>query len=709
MPGFLVSLCLFLYGWFWTFPAISAPINDDFSKAQVLSGFAGHVEGSNVGATYQKDEPSHAGQGTTNSIWYRWIAPQNTHVQFTTEGTSIDTVLAVYTNTSKSIRTLQPVASNDDAHQGVSWSTARFDAAMNVEYWIAVDGISGAQGEVELTWATQPHNDAFSDFQMLSSYTGTVTGDLTGATLDPGENPLTQFSDLATNTVWFAWAPLVPGEVTIDTLGSQVDTVITVYNGSDLDSLVYVASDDNSGGNNGESRVTFNASPGDRFRIVVASIDGSGGAYQLNWLQDVPPPANDYFSAATPVSGIAGESLGINVGAALEIDEPHHAANASDKSVWLQWTAPRNGEVRFSAADSLFNAIITVYTGNSIETIVPVASSRATDGTPSSTFTFSAISDTPYSIAIDGVNGESGVYILKWIYTDQNSPYNQFTNALPIGGFVGQVISENYYADVESGEPTHAGDPGGKSIWFKWKAPGNFHVRFETVGSNFDTLLAVYVGESLENGLTSIISNDDQDTITTSRVSFDAIAGTVYRIAVDGSSQRGTEAPALGMVVLTWSIDDVSPVVFSPGSGMIGSRIDIGVNNYTNAISVQVGGASCVFAAVQGSLVTQIPAGAVTGPVIVTSQDGSVWTSTSDFTVTQSIPPTLSLRTISGGILQVVWGVDHDAFHLECKDELEDDDAWHVCTPVDLVGTEFIFETRIRPGRSALFYRLVMP
>src|SRR5207244_819620 len=68
--------------------------------------------------------------------------------------------------------------------------------------------------------------------------------------------------------------------------------------------------------------------------------------------------------------------------------------------------------------------------------------------------------------------------------------------------------------------------------------------------SSFDTLLGVYTGPSV-SALTQVAANDDNSSSdVTSRVSFSAAAGTVYRIAVDGY-RNGT--PSQGSVTLTWS------------------------------------------------------------------------------------------------------------------------------------------------------------
>jgi len=53
------------------------------------------------------------------------------------------------------------------------------------------------------------------------------------------------------------------------------------------------------------------------------------------------------------------------------------------------------------------------------------------------------------------------------------------------------VAGTNADASKESGEPSHAGDAGGHSVGSAG-APSNGTVVVDTIGSTFDTLLAVY-------------------------------------------------------------------------------------------------------------------------------------------------------------------------------------------------------------------------
>lgn len=97
-------------------------------------------------------------------------------------------------------------------------------------------------------------------------------------------------------------------------------------------------------------------------------------------------------------------------------------------------------------------------------------------------------------------------------------------------------VGNNTKATREIGEPLHggyAGNPGGKSLWWRYDSKINGILIVSTVGSDFDTVLGAYVGDSV-SGLSTLASDDNsgpnQSSIVTVRVSENSI----YYIAVDG-------------------------------------------------------------------------------------------------------------------------------------------------------------------------------
>jgi len=127
-----------------------------------------------------------------------------------------------------------------------------------------------------------------------------------------------------------------------------------------------------------------------------------------------------------------------------------------------------------------------------------------------------------------------------------------FTNAQVIINASGSILGNNLGATLETGEPVIAGIPGGASVWYRWTAPANLLITFQTVNSDFDTLLGVYTGNSVDQ-LTLVADNDDASgSLVTSAVTFNAAIGTTYYIAVDGFDG------ANGNVHLSWGVNPSS-------------------------------------------------------------------------------------------------------------------------------------------------------
>ena len=125
---------------------------------------------------------------------------------------------------------------------------------------------------------------------------------------------------------------------------------------------------------------------------------------------------------------------------------------------------------------------------------------------------------------------------------------DHFVNSQVISGAA--ATGSSVGASKETDEPNHAGNAGGKSVWYRWIPTSSGSATIDTLGSDFDTTLGVYSGGAV-NSLSLVASNDDIDsTNTRSRVTFNASAGTTYRIAVDGYNPGTGAGAASGNVTL---------------------------------------------------------------------------------------------------------------------------------------------------------------
>jgi hypothetical protein len=264
----------------------------------------------------------------------------------------------------------------------------------------------------------------------------------------------------------------------------------------------------------------------------VDGYNGATGAVVLNWIDVSGPPVNDSFSSATIISGSSGSTNGSNINATKQSGEPNHAANTGGSSVWYQWTAAAAGQVTFNTLGSTFDTLLGVYTGSAVGSLTVVATNDDVSiSFDQSQVTFTAVAGTTYRIAVDGYNGAVGMVMLNWA---EGSPANDnFSNAFLLSGPSGATNGNNFNASVEVGEPSHAGEVGGHSVWYRWTAPSNGTVSFDTAGSALDTLLAVYTGSQVAN-LSLVASNHYSGVLRTSHLDFNATAGVVYHIAVDG-------------------------------------------------------------------------------------------------------------------------------------------------------------------------------
>lgn len=131
-----------------------------------------------------------------------------------------------------------------------------------------------------------------------------------------------------------------------------------------------------------------------------------------------------------------------------------------------------------------------------------------------------------------------------------NRPFNDdFATRATITGPNIRIRSSNVGATTETGEPAPAGVTAGASLWWQWTAPFSTLVTFDTAGSSYDTVLAIYTGTSV-GGLVAVGSNDDAAAgVTTSRLTLNVTAGTTYQITVAGKNgASGSTNLAIGTV-----------------------------------------------------------------------------------------------------------------------------------------------------------------
>lgn len=157
-----------------------------------------------------------------------------------------------------------------------------------------------------------------------------------------------------------------------------------------------------------------------------------------------------------------------------------------------------------------------------------------------------------YSVVVEAPDGAVDSQEASLLIAVPALPFSdRFATRQSINTAQGVGIGSNANATREAGEPLHAQEDGGASVWIEWVAPATGIASFRTAGSDFDTVLAVYTGSTLAT-LQEVASDEDGGNFFTSVVQFNAVQGIRYAIAIDG--YFGEE----GSIVLAWELNTTS-------------------------------------------------------------------------------------------------------------------------------------------------------
>lgn len=82
-------------------------------------------------------------------------------------------------------------------------------------------------------------------------------------------------------------------------------------------------------------------------------------------------------------------------------------------------------------------------------------------------------------------------------------------------------------------QPSCGSNVVGNTVWYQYTPPSNVVLRADTIGSDFNTVVAAWTGTTL-GSLTAIACNDNRALDVRSDVAFNATGGTAYLFQVGG-------------------------------------------------------------------------------------------------------------------------------------------------------------------------------
>jgi hypothetical protein len=236
------------------------------------------------------------------------------------------------------------------------------------------------------------------------------------------------------HSVWYALTAPASGLVSIDTEGSDYDTLLVAYTGT-CDALASrTCNDDESTSSDRQARVAFPIVQGERYVIEAAAYHGAGGG-ELRFAADFRPcgdgvldpdeqcdpgrPETCESGTCSPVCeclGIAAdECIAAPVVTELPVDVrlSAHAATgtASDPltcgqqppapppSTWFRFAAPADGTVTITTEGSDYDTVLAVFTGDCGAASVIACDDDGGNGLTSS-LTYDASAGVTYTVVV---------------------------------------------------------------------------------------------------------------------------------------------------------------------------------------------------------------------------------------------------------------------------------------------------------------------
>lgn len=423
-----------------------------------------------------------------------------------------------------------------------------FNARQAGRYELVVRNRAGnarsPQITIELDIPSVVAGDNFADRVSLGGESGQVKVSTINATREPGEPQ--HANKRGSHSVWFSFVATAQGLVTLNTIGANFDTLLAVYTGTELSNLTEVTNDEDGGGFL-TSDLKFRAEPDQEYIIVIDGFNQQEGTALLEWSFDrtivIPVPR----FTISPDETVARPGSNVTLTASFTGPQP---VNATFQ--WLFNDREIPGETRTTlqvnnvgprnAGQYWLRANVGNVEAFSNRARLSISARRAIN-----------VLTVP-EVKIETKFADLFLSFLNPLgqaFRPLRRPQPVPLAASVATGFSGAQIFNTFGAVKELGEPDHCDVPGGASQWFAYQPPIDGSVVMSTEGSDFDTVMAVYVADSADfTALTEVACDNDSGVDgLDSLLTFDATADTIYYIAVDG-----VEA-ATGIVEFSYAMD----------------------------------------------------------------------------------------------------------------------------------------------------------
>ncbi|MCI0362657.1 MAG: S8 family serine peptidase [Phycisphaerales bacterium] len=300
------------YGWGFINPNVSLGIpgpSNEFCANATLINTTTYNPGlvSTTGAFAFPGEPQENCEvgdvGVSNSVWYDYTPPCDGYFNINTNGSDYDTVLSVFTGSCVPVffGTFL-IACDDDSGIGLQSQLTNVEVAGGITYHIKVADYDttpeGGDLDFNFAFSTDPiiNDSCFSATAInTNNYNppNFCTIEATAGLCDGNETCVSDAAGVS-NSIWYSFSPQCNGTISINTIGSDYDTVLSVYtgcpfiilpSGNCIQPTQLACNDDISPGNLDSQILNLPVTQGTTYRIKVGDYDSTpeGGTLDLNF------------------------------------------------------------------------------------------------------------------------------------------------------------------------------------------------------------------------------------------------------------------------------------------------------------------------------------------------------------------------------------------------------------------------------------------
>jgi hypothetical protein len=385
-----------------------------------------------------------------------------------------------------------------------------------------------------------PHHDDLSRATLINNLPFSERITVAAATLESGELTPSCAGNRVGGSVWYRYVTFEEREVIVDTADSDYDTVLSVWEGN-THPLSEVACNDDSAGSS-QAQLSFTAKPNTVYFFNISSLPQDAGKNLVLNVAQAQRLTNDNFSSAVVIpasSGISYQRQQIVTAATLSPNEPRPSCDSEmENSVWYRYTPNQAQSLAIDTIGSNYDTSLAIWTGSQAPT-QEVACSRSNGTRPQASLRAELEGGITYWLQVGGSYlpeaGSGAILELSLRIPVSNNTLDTartVTEPLPY-----QVQLSSVGTGFSGVSPRCALDELGHDVWFEYTPTTDQRsIRINTVGTNYDTLLAVW---TMQDGkLTELACNDnyitDSFSQVASQVTMNLTANTRYYLQVAG-------------------------------------------------------------------------------------------------------------------------------------------------------------------------------